>query len=85
MGKCIQIGLKLSYKEDDGGWDIALFLRTIMYICRKKMDTKPIQQYRDSIAITSKYLSQINITGINKSSTIDMWILEMRGIWMEEA
>lgn len=79
-----KIGLKLSYKENDGGWDIALFLRTIMYMCRKKMDTKPIQQYRDSIAITSKYLSQINITGINKSSTIDMWILEMRGIWIKE-
>ena len=80
-----KIGLKLGYKEDDGGWDISLFMRAIMYLCRQKMNTAPIHQYRDSIAITSKYLSQISITGINKSSTIDMWILEMRGIWVEEA
>lgn len=79
-----KIGLKLGYKEDDGGWDIALFLRTIMYICRKKMDTKPLPQYKESIRLTSKYLSQINITGINKPSTIDMWILEMRGIWIQD-
>lgn len=78
-----KIGLKLNYKEDDGGWDIGLFMRAVMYVCRKKMDNEPLHQYRDSIAITSKYLSQINITGINKPSTIDMWILEMRGIWVE--
>lgn len=78
-----KIGLKLSYKEDDGGWDIALFMRAIMYLCRQKMNTLPIHQYRDSIVVTSKYLSQMSVTGINKSSTIDMWILEMRGIWVE--
>ena len=80
-----KIGLKLGYKEDDGGWDISLFMRAIMYLCRQKMNTEPVHQYRDSIAITSKYLSQMSVTGINKSSTIDMWILEMRGIWVEEA
>jgi len=76
-----KIGQRLNYKEDDGGWDIGLFMRAVMYICRKKMDINPISQYRDSIQITSKYLSELNITGINKASTIDMWILEMRGIW----
>lgn len=80
-----KIGQRLSYKEDDGGWDIALFMRAIMYLCRKKMDTEPISQYKDSIKVTSKYLSQLSITGINKPSTIDMWILEMRGIWWEES
>lgn len=78
-----KIGLKLNYKEDDGGWDIGLFMRAVMYVCRKKMDNSHLHQFRDTIATTSKYLSQINITGINKPSTIDMWILEMRGIWVE--
>jgi hypothetical protein len=80
-----KIGQRLNYKEDDGGWDISLFMRAVMYLCRKKMDTEPIPQYGDSIKVTSKYLSQLSITGINKSSTIDMWILEMRGIWWEES
>ena len=80
-----KIGQRLSYKEEDGGWDISLFMRAIMYLCRQKMNKEPIHQYRDSIAITSKYLSQMSVTGINKASTIDMWILEMRGIWWEES
>jgi hypothetical protein len=77
-----KIGLKLNYKENDGGWDIGLFMRAIMFVCRDRMIEQPLLQYKESIRITSKYLSQLNITGINKSSTIDMWILEMRGIWV---
>jgi len=80
-----KIGLKLNCKDNDGGWDIGLFLRAIMFVCRDRMIEEPLPQYKESIRITSKYLSQLNITGINKSSTIDMWILEMRGIWVEEA
>jgi len=79
-----KIGLKLNYKDNDGGWDISLFLRAIMFVCRDRMIEEPLPQYKESIRITSKYLSQLNITGINKSSTIDMWILEMRGIWIKD-
>lgn len=79
-----KIGLKLNYKENDGGWDIGLFLRAIMFVCKDRMLEQPLLQYKESIRITSKYLSQLNITGVNKPSTIDMWILEMRGIWIKE-
>lgn len=75
-----KIGAKLNYKEDDGGWDITLFMRAVMFVYRQLMIKSPSPQYRDSIKITSKYLSQLNITGINKPSTIDMWILEMRAM-----
>ena len=80
-----KIGLKLNYKENDAGWDIGLFMRAIMYVCKDRMLEQPLLQYKESIRITSKYLSQLSITGINKPSTIDMWILEMRGIWWEES
>jgi len=80
-----KIGLKLNYKDNDGGWDISLFLRAIMFVCRDRMIEEPLPQYKESIRVTSKYLSQLSITGINKPSTIDMWILEMRGIWWEES
>ncbi len=80
-----KIGSKLSYKEDDGGWDITLFMRAVMAICRSRIDTEPAYaaHYLESIRATSKYLSELAVTGINKSSTIDMWILAMREIWME--
>jgi len=80
-----KIGLKLNYKDNDRGWDISLFLRAIMFVCRDRMIEEPLPQYKESIRVTSKYLSQLSITGINKPSTIDMWILEMRGIWWEES
>lgn len=80
-----KIGSKLSYKEDDGGWDITLFMRAVMAICRNRIDTEPdyAAQYLASIRATSKYLSELAVTGINKSSTIDMWILAMRKVWQE--
>ena len=75
-----KIGTRLNYKADDGGWDITLFMRAVMFIYRQKMIENPLSQYKESIRITSKYLSQLNITGIHKPSTIDMWILEMRAV-----
>ena len=32
-----KIGLKLNYKENDGGWDIGLFMRAIMFVCKDRM------------------------------------------------
>lgn len=80
-----KIGSKLSYKEDDGGWDITLFMRAVMAICRNRIDKEQeyAAKYLASIRATSKYLSELAVTGINKSSTIDMWILAMREIWQE--
>lgn len=80
-----KIGSKLSYKAEDEGWDITLFMRAIMLICNDRLlrstNYQDIVAYSKSIKITSNYLSQMSITGINKSSTIDMWILDMREIW----
>lgn len=80
-----KIGQKLSYKEDDGGWDITLFMRAIMFsYLELAKQGKQSQKCQQSIKVVSKYLSQINTTGINKSATIDMMVLELRGIWVED-
>lgn len=78
-----KIGSKFAYKDGDAGWDIFLFFKAIMYICRKHMTNNPDRCYKETIRVTSKYLSQLNINGVNKSSTVDMWILETRGIWIK--
>ena len=80
-----KITQKLGYKEEDSGWNVNLFMRTLMLVYLElafKLDD--IKNCVESINIVSKYLSQMNITGINKSSTFDMMILELRGIWVEE-
>ena len=44
-------------------------------------DLKDIK-YADAIRITSKYMQQLSTTGVNKSSTFDMWILDIRESWL---
>lgn len=78
-----KIGLKLHYKENDNGWDITLFMRAVMNIYLDKLKDKFCVEYYESILVTSKYLAELSITGINKSATIDMWILDMRKIETE--
>lgn len=78
-----KIGTKLAYKEEDTGWDLTLFLRTVMLVFRAKMAEGDQSACRASIAVTSKYLNELtSITGVNKPSTVDMWILDLREIWM---
>lgn len=79
-----KIGTSLAYKEGDSGWDISLFFRAIMHECRKRLIETKDARLRDTIKVTSKYLSQLSINGVNKPSTMDMWVLETRGIWMED-
>lgn len=79
-----KIGSAFAYKEGDSGWDISLFFRTMMYICRERLLKEKDSRFRDTIRVSSKYLSQLSINGVNKSSTMDMWILETRGIWITE-
>jgi len=77
-----KIGLKLKFKEEDTGWNINLFLKAVMDIYNQKMILTPSIKYKESILTTSKYLAETKINGINKSYTIDMWILDIRQIWL---
>lgn len=74
----MKIGSKLYYKEGDSGWDITLFFRTVMLVLGNRMKEKPSMMYVKQIVVTGHYANQMNITGINKASTVDMWVLAMR-------
>lgn len=80
-----KIALKLDLKDNgEEGYNINLFLKTIIYVLGKRMLEEPKRAYVDCIRITSNYISQLSIKGVNKASTIDMWILEMRGALIED-
>lgn len=76
----LKIGTRLKHKEADNGWDINLFLRTVIYFFSQKMKKEPTIQNKKSIFITSKYISDLRISGIYTPSLIDLWILEMREV-----
>lgn len=76
-----KITSRLSYKEDDTGYDATLFLRTLSYVYLQQIE-EACYEAVEAIRIISRYLSEMSITGINKAATMDMLILELRRIWV---
>ena len=46
-------------------------------------DAFEFKLYARSISETSDAMNQLSITGINKQSLLDIWILNIRKIWRE--
>ena len=53
-----------------------------MKVCSDRLRTENDIKYADGIKITSVYLQQLNITGINRSATFDCWLLDIREKWV---
>jgi hypothetical protein len=86
LANVLKIPKKLKLKEDDAGYDPTLFLKSVAYCFSQQMVTTPSEQVMELfqlmeyIKITLNYIGELNITGIHKLSTLDSWILEMRGL-----
>ena len=66
---------------DEDKYDLKLFWKAFMSVLTVRLADN-IQKYAEGIKITSKYLQELRITGINKQSAFDMWILDIRKAWM---
>lgn len=76
-----KIAQKIKFKETDTDkYDLKLFLKAFMTICASRLRTDPIR-YAEGIKVSSKYLQELRITGINKASLFDMFILDIRKEW----
>lgn len=79
-----KIGEKLSFKENDGKYDLKLFLKTFLKCCVDKFSTASnfdILMYSIGCQITSKYIRDMRVKGINKQMLFDSWLLEIREAW----
>lgn len=80
---------KINLKDDDSKYDLELFLRTFKIICMDNIlqiidldeHKEEFKNYAMSIDATRDIIDQLSITGINKQSLIDIWILNVRKIW----
>ncbi len=81
---------RLNIKDNDSNkYDVELFLRVFRYIAYFNMleillePSMNIQAKLLSriISYTSKVLNKLCISGINRGSLLDIWILEIRKIW----
>jgi len=78
-----KIAQALRFKDGEPGYDVILFLRTVIYYYHKQalaMQGSTLRLFK-SICITSACLRDMRYNGINRRSLFDLWILDMRGIW----
>ena len=76
-----KIANQIRFKDtDENKYDLRLFWKAFMAICADRLRDDPLR-YAAGIKLTSKYLQELRITGINKQSTFDMWLLDIRKEW----
>lgn len=75
-----KIGQSISFKDSQEGYDLQMFLHAFMAECCARIKDNP-RHYAKGIRVTSKYLQQLDIVGINKESTFDNWMLDIRQVW----
>lgn len=73
LANAFKISKKIDLKSGEG-YDLKLFWKAFMKIC---FDAKKL----NGVIVTSKYLRQLGIRGINKQMAFDNWVLEIRETW----
>lgn len=74
---------RIKLKETGDGYDPDLFFHCLKYVLLQKMaDERASVDYLVKLGkmmmCTCKYHREMNITGVKKDSTLDMWVLSMR-------
>ena len=71
---------KLAIKNDEG-YDLTIFWKVFMSVCFDRLRSD-WEKYSIGIKVTSKYLRQAERLGVNKQQLYDMWVLEIRSVWL---
>ena len=74
---------RIKLKETGEGHDPDLFFHCLKYVLLQKMDDEQasvddLVKLGKMMMCTCKYYREMNMTGVKKDSTLDMWVLEMR-------
>lgn len=77
-----KIADKIALKNEDDKYDLRLFWKAFMKVCSDRMRSEMNIKYANAIKITSEYMQQLNVTGINRGSTFDLWVLAVRESWL---
>lgn len=78
----LKIGSRLSLKEGEDGFNLALFYQAFMKLCQEEYINTKNEKYKNGIYITDIWLNDLRVKGINKSALFDTWVLEIRRLWM---
>ena len=81
LTNAFKIPSKVALKDGAEGYDLRLFWKTFQKVCGDRiLNNNNVLAYFNWIMITSRYLQQLRIKGINKQMLVDNWILEIRRV-----
>ena len=89
LANSFKIPSKVALKDDAEGYDLRLFWKAFIRICFERSfddiedkfeECKHSTSYFCAAQITSRYLQQLRVKGINKQMLIDTWIIEVRAV-----
>lgn len=82
-----KIGDKINLKDDLKKYDLKLFWKAFMKLCIDAVlrldDRSQKLIYIRWVQITDRYLSELRLSSINKHMTFDMWLLDIRKVWLD--
>ena len=78
-----RVQLKEIRESDETKFPLRLFWRAFMSECLGQMmlNENP-EMYAEGVKITSRYLQELRVLGINRQNLFDMWVLDIRKAWM---
>lgn len=81
---CFKIANKIALKDELDKYDLRLFFKAFMREClsRSMSDLSLVGKFCSGVAITSKYLQDLRVNGVNKIMLFDLWVLDIRESWM---
>ena len=79
-GNIFKISKQVKSKQDDDGYDALLLFKTVRNLfLRKGIKTKEAK-YLCASEITSECIRDLKLPTVNKVGTVDMWIMNVRGV-----
>lgn len=77
-----KIADKINLKDDNSKYDLKLFWKAFISFCMNRIhDDK--YRYIKGVSITSKYLQELRVNGINLQMAFDEWLLDIRQEWIK--
>ncbi len=92
LANSFKIPSKVALKDDAEGYDLRLFWKAFIRICFERSfddmedkfeECKHSVSYMCAAQVTSGYLSQLRVKGINKQMLMDNWIIDVREVLNE--
>ena len=85
----IKIATRVAFKDETDKYDPVLLVKAVRFLythkilSRKIDDYVMLNNYFRAITICSKYIDLLSRVGLKRDSTFDMWILDLRDVFLE--